>query len=354
MEKIEIAVPGKRYPAFVGENALAELREILSNRTYSKIMIVTDETVGHKHLHTLINYLPDSISPVVYTAPSGEKAKTFSIYEQCLSFAIEAGLDRKSCILALGGGAVGDLSGFVAATFMRGIQYVQIPTTILAHDSAVGGKVAINHPLGKNLVGAFHHPEAVAYYTPFLSTLPPRQIRSGFAEVVKEALIADPLFFEQLMTDAIELTSLPNLPLYLKNGMEIKAGIVLEDEKETGIRAYLNFGHTLGHALEANAGYGVITHGEAVMIGMVYALCISIKQLHLRFPLHDFIQWIEKLGYEWRIPKEAKFDEILKWMKRDKKAIAQKPMFVLLKEIGKPVMAEVDEELLRECFYQLQ
>ncbi|MED1204998.1 3-dehydroquinate synthase [Heyndrickxia acidicola] len=353
MQIIDIKVPGKKYPAFVGENALQELRAILSERTYSKIMIVTDETVGKLHLQTLLNSLPESTSPVVYSAPSGEKAKTFSVYEKCLSFAIEAGLDRKACILALGGGAVGDLSGFVAATFMRGIHYIQIPTTILAHDSAVGGKVAINHPLGKNLVGVFHHPEAVIYYTPFLSTLPPRQIRSGFAEVVKEALIADPLFLKQLMKEAVDLTSMPNLPFYLKKGMEVKAAVVQEDEKEMGIRAFLNFGHTLGHALEANAGYGVLTHGEAVMTGMIFALSISRKQLGLQFPLDEFIQWIEKLGYEWRIPKEAGFEELLQWMKRDKKAIAQKPMFVLLKEIGKPVMEEADEKLLRECFYQL-
>ena len=196
--------------------------------------------------------------------------------------ALDFKLDRHSLILALGGGAVGDLSGFVAATFMRGIPFIQIPTTILAHDSAVGGKVAINHPAGKNMIGAFYQPEAVVYDIDFLKSLPEHEIRSGFAEVIKHGLIQDPSFYHWLKENILSIDMMisdENLIHFLSRGVEIKSAIVEEDEKETGIRAYLNFGHTLGHAIEAELGYGKLTHGEAVVIGMLYALQLSEKYL---------------------------------------------------------------------------
>jgi 3-dehydroquinate synthase len=265
-------------------------------------------------------------------------------------------LDRKSCILAFGGGAVGDLAGFVAATYMRGIAFIQIPTTILAHDSAVGGKVAINHPLGKNLVGAFYQPEFVLYDTSYLATLPEVQLRSGFAELIKHALISDEGFLDEIKRAVPNEQQILNakLPGLLKKGIKVKAGFVKQDEKETGVRAYLNFGHTLGHALEANGGFGSLTHGEAVIIGMVYELLISRKQTGLEFDVAAFTEWLGALGYHWKIPQQANFEEIYAYMLRDKKTIAHKPRFVLLRKIGEPVMAEVDEDLLRSLFGQLQ
>ncbi|GIN85666.1 3-dehydroquinate synthase [Heyndrickxia sporothermodurans] len=351
MEKVEILTKSKNYHVFIGENILQALTTKLDG--FSKVLIITDETVSEYYQNTLIEYFPKSI---IYTVPSGEKAKTFNVYEECINFALKAGLDRKSAIFAFGGGAVGDLAGFVAATYMRGIGFVQIPTTILAHDSAVGGKVAINHPLGKNIVGAFYQPEMVIYDTLFLKSLPKRQIRSGFSEVIKHALIADPLFLKQLMQEvsSIDQVNSDKLPQYLKRGIEIKASFVSIDEREAGIRAFLNFGHTLGHAIEANAGFGDLTHGEAVMSGMVFALYISEQNVGLEFNIQQFIQWIEMLGYEWKIPSYMKFDIIFELMKRDKKSINGNPSFVLLEEIGKPLMAEVEEQLLKETFYKMR
>ena len=281
-----------------------------------------------------------------------KRPKQFSVYEACLTFALEQGMDRKSSIIALGGGAVGDLAGFVAATYMRGIPFLQVPTTILAHDSAVGGKTGINHPLGKNMVGAFHQPEAVIYHTDFLKTLPEKEIRSGFAEAVKHAFIADPEFLEFLMKNIIDLNSInhEHLTYILKRGIEIKASVVSIDERKSGVRAFLNFGHTLAHVIEASAGYGNITHGEAVMTGMIYALNLSKEILGLPYSISSFEAWIASLGYSLEIPFGLDFDKVIDGMKRDKKSISNKPRFVLLEAIGKPVLLEVDEEILRKTF----
>lgn len=353
MEKVAIFTDSKNYEVFIGEDILDSLHMRLNK--YSKVLLVTDETVNRLHLNTIIDSIPERIDYEVYTTPSGEKAKTFKVYEDCISFALKVGIDRKSVILAFGGGAIGDLAGFVAATYMRGIAFIQIPTTILAHDSAVGGKVGINHPLGKNMVGAFYQPDIVIYNTNYLNTLPVRQIKSGFAEVVKHALIADVNFLNELMNhvQSIEEVISDKLPTYLKRGIEVKAKIVGLDERESGVRAYLNFGHTLGHALEAHAGFGNLTHGEGVMCGMVYALLLSKKLVGLDFDLDSFINWIERLGYQWKIPSSTQFDTIYELMKRDKKSVANKPVFVLLKSIGEPVLTAVDVPVLRETFYMM-
>lgn len=357
MEKIKINTLSKQYHVYVGDGAIQQVDQDLRHmfNHYSKLMVITDETVLSLHIEQLKQALPASLEVLVYAVPASEQAKTFAIYEKCMTFALQNGLDRKSCVLAFGGGVVGDLAGFVAATFMRGVPFIQIPTTILAHDSAVGGKVAINHPLGKNMVGAFYQPEAVLYDTSFLSTLPEREIRSGFAEVVKHAFIADGEFLENLMNQitSFEQLSGEKLTMILKRGIEIKRDIVSQDEKENGIRAYLNFGHTLGHALETYLGYGKTTHGEAVMTGMIFALYLSMKQCQLSFPLNNFIQWIEKLGYDWKIPSSIVFDEIIEVMKRDKKSVSQKPQFVLLTNIGHPILVEVEEPLLKAAFHNI-
>ncbi|KHD85773.1 3-dehydroquinate synthase [Heyndrickxia ginsengihumi] len=358
MEKIIIKTESKTYPVYIGDAILPELRTFLVNKKplYTKLMVVTDQHVHDLHLKTLLSHLPNEMDTVVYTTPNGEEAKSFKVFEDCISFALEHHLDRRSCILAFGGGAVGDLAGFVAATFMRGIDFIQIPTTILAHDSAVGGKVAINHPLGKNLVGNFYQPELVIYDTNLLTSLSPLQLRSGFAELIKHALISDENFLKEIMREVPDGKSIlsDKLPNMLMRGIEVKASVVRQDEKESGIRAYLNFGHTLGHALEANGGFHKLTHGEAVMIGMVYALILSKKKLDLRFDLNSFIAWIEALGYQWNIPSTLSFDEIYPIMQHDKKSVAQHPQFVLLEEVGKPLLSEVDERLLRETFQQLK
>jgi 3-dehydroquinate synthase len=351
METIQIHTESKNYNVFVGEGVRKELSSFLTNhfKDLTRILIITDETVAKLHLEKLLFDLK-SWDPIIFTAPGGEKAKTFDVYYAALSAALENRLDRKSVILSFGGGAVGDLSGFVAASFMRGIPFIQVPTTILAHDSAVGGKVAINHPLGKNMIGAFHQPEAVFYDLEFLKTLPAHEVRSGFAEVIKHALIEDSDFFDWLKDNVEDLQTLPMdlLSKSLIKGIKVKGKVVSQDERETGIRAYLNLGHTLGHAIESEMGYGNFTHGEAVMIGMIFALKLSKELLGLSFNLDEFIKWVESLGYESKIPGNLSYENLINKMKQDKKSVRNSIRFVLLEQLGQPALKEISETVLFE------
>ncbi|WP_413309163.1 3-dehydroquinate synthase [Bacillus sp. 1P10SD] len=351
METIQIHTASKSYPVFVGDGVRKELNDYITNHLtgLTRILIITDETVATLHLQELQTVL-SAWNPIVFIAPSGEKAKTFEVYYQALSKALENGLDRKSLILSFGGGAVGDLSGFVAASYMRGIPFIQIPTTILAHDSAVGGKVAINHPLGKNMIGAFYQPEAVFYDLEWLKTLPVQEIRSGFAEVIKHALISDPDFYYWLQLHVRDIQSINNERLAdsLIKGIKVKNKFVSQDERETGVRAYLNFGHTLGHAIESEMGYGNFTHGEAVMIGMVYALKLSTQLLNLSFNVTEFVKWVTELGYDTKLPSHLSMDLLLSKMKQDKKSVGESYRFVLLQQIGQPKLQEVSEKVLLE------
>jgi 3-dehydroquinate synthase len=351
METIHIQTSSQSYDVFVGEGVRKGITSFITNHfpDLTRILIITDESVAKLHLETLLPALKEW-NPVVFTAPSGEKAKTFEVYYDALSTALESHLDRKSVIIAFGGGAIGDLSGFVAASFMRGIPFIQVPTTILAHDSAVGGKVAINHPQGKNMIGAFHQPAAVFYDLEFLKTLSTQEIRSGFAEVIKHALIYDPEFFHWLKTHITTLDTLSPEHLFesLTKGIKIKNEFVSKDERETGIRAYLNFGHTLGHAIESEMGYGKFTHGEAVMIGMVFALQLSKNILGLSFNVNEFTDWIQSLGYETEIPAHLSIERLISKMKQDKKSVGESIRFVLLKELGEPKIQELQDELLLE------
>lgn len=351
MEEIRIHTPSKDYPVFVGSKVIEELPTFIKTQfpSITKVVIITDQNVGERYLSLLISVLSD-FHPSYKLVPNGESAKTFEVYQQCLTYCLEEKLDRKSLILSFGGGAVGDLSGFVAATYMRGIPFIQIPTTILAHDSAVGGKVAINHPLGKNMIGAFYQPEAVFYDLEFLYSLPIGERRSGFAEVIKHGLIQDSHFYEWLHKNIsnLELLTKEQLAYMLKKGIRIKGNIVSEDEKEVGVRAFLNFGHTLGHAIEAEAGYGKITHGEAVLIGMLFALRLSETLLDLPFDIEKFTEWVGKLGYETKIPNHLSHSRLMDRMKQDKKTVGGQVQFVLLNEIGTPILKNIDDEFLIE------
>ncbi|PLT28336.1 3-dehydroquinate synthase [Peribacillus deserti] len=354
MEILTIETSNKTYPVYLGQDALALLPGYLKEkyRSARSILIITDESVGALYLQRLKNVLADIEKELhVSVVPSGEKAKTFDVYYSCLTQALEFGLNRKSLILALGGGAVGDLAGFVAATYMRGIPFFQIPTTILAHDSAVGGKVAINHEAGKNMIGAFHQPEAVFFDLDFIASLPLKEVRSGFAEIIKEALIVDPEFYSWLTAgiQSLEHVDMQQLAYAIKMGIGVKGAIVKQDEMENGVRAYLNFGHTLGHAIENSLGYGSITHGEGVMIGMVFALKLSIRYSGLNFNLTTFINWVDALGYKTKIPSKLNADDLLAAMKKDKKTTGRDITFVLLDQVGKPVIKTLnDDEVLTE------
>ncbi|HSJ38522.1 MAG TPA: 3-dehydroquinate synthase [Planococcus sp. (in: firmicutes)] len=345
---VEAAHP---YQVHIGYGALNVLKEqyseILNNA--DRIGIIVDETVATLHLDHFKTQLDGSEKVKYKVIPSGEQAKSIATYMDCQSFLLEQGFSRKSVILAFGGGATGDLAGFVASTFMRGIPFIQIPTTILAHDSAVGGKTAINHELGKNMIGTFYQPATVIYDTRFLSTLPEKEVRSGMAEVIKHAFISNGAWLDELLAikDVSRLSD-EELAVHLERGIAVKAAIVEEDEYETGVRKYLNFGHTLAHAIEAASGYGKITHGEAVAIGMAYALYLSE---HEKF--HQFLDWCKSNGYPLDLLQTIPFEKLQSYMTKDKKTAGGLLNFVLLHETGRPFMETVDNEKAENAYTTL-
>lgn len=349
MKQLTINTASKTYPVFVGKDVLDYLGEFMQTELdeISKVWVIADEQVAGLYLQELLDAIVPYYKEKVVTTivPSGEKAKSFSVFEFCHKEGLEHEINRNSVVLAFGGGAIGDLAGFVAATYMRGIRFIGIPTTLLAHDSAVGGKTAINHPLGKNMVGAFHQPEAVFYNWRFISSLSERELRSGFAEAVKHGLILDKDFYLKLLDDVQDISDLHGdlLEHIIMKGIAIKESIVSQDEMEKGVRAFLNFGHTLGHSIEANAGYGNVTHGEAVWTGMWFALQISMDKLGLAFDLGQFEQWSAKLGYRLDLP-QCSHEDLLESMKKDKKTTGENITFVLLKKVGEPVTLSLTKE----------
>lgn len=345
MEQLTIKTSTNTYNILVGEGLRFKLDTYIKKK-YSTIFIITDENVAKLYLNDVRMSLK-AYKLFQYIIPAGEKAKSMEQYEALQTAAIKNGLDRNSLIIALGGGVVGDLAGFVASTFMRGIDYIQIPTTILAHDSSVGGKVAINHPFGKNLIGSFYPPAAVIYDIDTLSSLSDKETRSGYAELIKEGLIDSNELFERMIQ--VNLNKLKNdeLQEHVLLGIKVKAEIVEADEKEQGIRSYLNLGHTFAHALEAELGYGVITHGEAVAIGLLFSLHVSEGVFNKELPYETLKEWLEDNHY----PLQSIFFDtgnILNRMKSDKKSINQRIRMVLLKAPGQLVNYEIlDEDMLK-------
>ncbi|MEH7236585.1 3-dehydroquinate synthase [Bacillus sp. JJ1562] len=348
MDKLTIATKSKTYPMYIGTEIIDQLPQVIQEtcKSVSKVLVISDETVAALYLDKVLgNLKPQYNEPLSFVIPAGESAKSFEMFYQCQTFALEKGLDRSSVILALGGGVVGDLAGFVAATFMRGIPFIQIPTTLLAHDSAVGGKVAINHELGKNMIGAFHQPNAVLYDIDLMKTLPKVELRSGFAEVIKHGLIWDPEFYRWLTEEIKSFDDLKaeKLQYAVLKGVAVKAKVVSEDEQEKGLRAILNFGHTLGHAIEAESGYGKITHGDGVAIGMIFALKVSEKIFNINLSSEKIKEWFSLFGFPTSIPDELDCEKLLDRMKHDKKATAGKVKMVLLKNIGETVIQDIDD-----------
>lgn len=346
MEPIVVQSSSHTYQIVVGENLRFNIHEYLP-KDYSTIMVITDETVARLYLDDVLKGLAHHR---VYHSviPAGEQSKNIDMYYQLQTDAISNGLDRRSLIVALGGGVVGDLAGFVAATFMRGIDYIQVPTTILAHDSSVGGKVAINHEQGKNLIGSFYPPRAVIYDVNTLTSLSPNEIRSGYAELVKEALISDHLFFSELMEAKLDALTNDELVRHIQKGIQVKAKVVEADEKESGMRKFLNLGHTLGHALEAILGYGRLTHGEAVAIGLLFALQLSEDTFAMKLPRKPLKAWMEANHYPMTLPK-LDVNEIISVMKKDKKAVNSQIQMVLLEEVGRPTVVDFSDEAMRKA-----
>lgn len=342
---VRVQTTNHSYDVLIEPGIIARAgEEIKKSAPASSYLIIVDEYVAKTYLSSLLASFDQAIP--YYIVPSGEASKSFVQYEALLAYCLKVKLDRSSVILAFGGGVVGDLAGFVAGTFMRGIRFVQIPTTLLAHDSSVGGKVAINLTEGKNMVGVFHQPELVLYDPNLLQTLPEKEWRSGFAEIVKMGFIADREFLHWLYDEVTDLNDMKQETLiqFIARAVELKAAIVEQDEKEANIRALLNFGHTLGHAIEAELGYGGITHGEAVAIGMRFAIRLGNEVLSNPIDASFFENWFESLGYSLQVPAELAAENLVTRMKLDKKASYSNFVMVLLDQVGQADVYNVSTE----------
>lgn len=342
MPLVRVTLPGRTYSVRIEEGALAQTgRHCDSLRLGKSCAIISDQHVAPLYGSAVEKSLRDSgFRTAAITVPAGEQAKRLAMAGRCYDQLAEARMDRHSFIVALGGGVVGDLAGFVAATYLRGIDLVQVPTTLLAQvDSAVGGKVGINLPAGKNLVGAFLQPRLVLADPVVLKTLPLREFRSGLAEVIKYGIIYDPKLFRRLGREMPRLLErdFSCLGPVIARCCEIKAEIVGQDETEGGIRAILNFGHTVGHALEASAGYGTMLHGEAIAIGQ--AVEARLSEEVLSFPSSEtrrINELLQKAGLPVRYRLTApKLGRVLKAMQLDKKNRDGQIRFVLAQEIGR-------------------
>ncbi|WP_186577802.1 3-dehydroquinate synthase [Aquibacillus kalidii] len=356
MDTLTIKTSTNKYNVFVGTKLRFKTQELLE-KVYKSILIITDSSVSELYLKDVVQSFADNEKVYTAVVPAGESSKSAGQYFDLLTKAIGYGLDRHSLIIALGGGMIGDLAGFVAATFMRGIDYIQMPTTILAHDSSVGGKVAINHPEGKNLIGNFYPPQAVIYDVDTLHSLPDKEVRSGYAEVIKHGMISDlSLFHEVKVADLTAKLDDKIVTSQLLKGIKVKAAIVEKDEKESNIRMFLNFGHTLGHAIEAELGYGTITHGEAVAIGMLFAIRVSEDHFNISLPFGELYDFLEKNNYPLRLP-EMNNDVLVSRMKKDKKSRDQHVQMVLLEQLGQPIVKEIADtdlvNLLNTFFREL-
>lgn len=342
------------YTIHVGTGLLEQIGALCAARGLGrKALIVTNERVAPLYLDRVITSLRQAgfdVHEVV--VPDGEAVKSWEQAGILLDACVSAGLERTSFVVALGGGVVGDLAGFVAAVYMRGIRFVQVPTTLLAQvDASVGGKVAVNHPAGKNLLGAFHQPSLVLSDLDVLSTLPDREFAAGMAEVVKHGLIRDQRLYDVIRTapDRFNARALAAMERAVVDSCRIKAEIVGRDEREQGERAVLNFGHTVGHAIEAAAGFGTYTHGEAVAIGMVVeALLSTVVGDVTQADVEALVQLLEALNLPTR-PREGLARKAMDYLMRDKKVQEGRLRLALLKRVG---WAEVVDTVSPEMVYE--
>jgi len=347
MRIVKVPLGHRSYTIKVGDGLLSRLGvECAQLKLGKRCAVITDANVGRRFAKAALKSLGASgFEPVLITVPAGEKSKSIAVVGDCYDQLAAHRLERKSFIVALGGGVVGDLAGFVAATYLRGIPFVQVPTTLLAQvDSSVGGKTGVNLKSGKNLVGAFYQPQLVLCDLDTLKTLPKREYVSGLGEIIKYGIIYDAILFAQLEHNLPKLLQRDVLTLraVVSRCCEIKADVVGQDEMECGLRAILNFGHTIGHAIENSSGYGKFLHGEAIAIGQVAAARLSHTILGL--PTGD-VDRIEKLFVRAGLPVKIRLNppqrkKLFTAMKLDKKVSRGDVKFVLAKKIGRVVWGQ--------------
>lgn len=332
----------RSYPIVIGRGLLTDTalwNDWLGDRS---VVLVTNESVEPLYAESLTMTLGVNRNLTRVVLADGEAHKHLASIEQILSAALAARHERRSVFIALGGGVIGDMTGFAAACFLRGVDFIQVPTTLLAQvDSSVGGKTGVNHPVGKNLIGAFHQPVAVAIDLDTLTTLPDREYAAGMAEVVKYGLIYDTDFFAQLLRDrdALVARDAEALAAAVERSCSIKAAVVAEDERESGLRAILNFGHTFGHAIEQVQGYGRWLHGEAVAAGMVLASRLSASRGWLdQSVVADLEAFLMAFGLPNEPPSDMSAEDFLAAMASDKKVDSGQIRYVLLPELGRAAL----------------
>ncbi len=359
LHTVPVSLEGRAYPILIGSGLLQDPVTYAELPKATSALIVTNSTIAPMYAAQLAAALQTRYPNVqTLSLPDGEEFKTWDTLNKIFDELLGGGADRKTTLFALGGGVVGDMTGFAAACYMRGVPFVQVPTTLLAQvDSSVGGKTAINHPLGKNMIGAFYQPELVVCDLALLKTLPPREMSAGLAEIIKYGPIYDMAFFDWIEAniDGLKAGDEVLLAHAVKRSCEIKAAVVGEDEKEGGIRAILNFGHTFGHAIEAGLGYGAWLHGEGVGCGMVMAAHLSQR---LGTVDEAFVQrlkrLIERAGLPTRapaLPLEGAADvaaRYLQLMRVDKKAEAGEIRFITIDPPGRATLRTAPDAMVRE------
>lgn len=352
-ERVAIDLGDRSYDIVIGRGLLGDPASYAGLPRARHAVIVTNETVGPLYAAALTEALAPHYAEVLQVVlPDGEAHKDWVTLNLIFDALLEAGCDRRTTLFALGGGVVGDITGFAAASYMRGVPFVQVPTTLLAQvDSSVGGKTAINHPLGKNMIGAFYQPLRVVADLDTLDTLPTREVAAGLAEVIKYGPIADDGFLGWIEghIDALVARDKPALLHAVRRSCEIKAEVVGQDERESGLRAILNFGHTFGHAIEAGLGFGVWLHGEAVGCGMVLGAALS-RRLGLVEPAYEtrLLSLLQRAGLPVTSPASITPERMLDLMRGDKKSEGGEIRFVVIEAPGRAGVRGAPDALVRE------
>ena len=350
MQKMIVELGQRSYPIMIGPGLLKRLGEELQGLRPTKILVVTNTTVGPLYLDTVREQCRQAAPTSEILLPDGERYKDPERVRAVLDSLAQSGADRKSVVVALGGGVVGDIAGFAAAIWMRGIRFVQVPTTLLAQvDSSVGGKTGVNLPAGNNLIGCFHQPEFVLADTSTLATLPAREVSAGLGEIIKHGMLGDADYFARIERDIARIRQLDHDALAgaIAGSCKLKASIVARDEREGGVRATLNLGHTFGHAIEKLTGFGTWLHGEAVGCGLVLAADMSRRLGSLSEAECGRIRnLVAAAGLPDRITGLSA-DAAITVMKGDKKSAGGHIRFVVLNGIGRSEVREVADEVLR-------
>ena len=354
MKTLKVNLPGREYQIDIGQNILdIQLPKAVKRNSTAHVVVVTNTTLQELYPNFVFNLLADSgVKVSTCVLPDGEKYKNLDTLSMVFDFLMDVCANRKSLLIAFGGGVIGDMAGFAASTFVRGIPFIQVPTTLLSDvDSSVGGKTAVNHPSGKNTIGTFKQPEYVCIELSFLKTLPSRELKAGHMELLKHGLIQDAVFFNYTQQHSLEPLDFDYLEEAIFRSCKIKAKVVEKDETEKGLRANLNFGHTLGHLIETHAGYGKYLHGEAVGAGMLFATFVSWRRNEITLNEWDLISSaLTKYLMPLKLLK-MDFDTFRNLILHDKKAQKQAVNFILLNKLGKSfIFPEMSVEILWEEF----